>query len=290
MNVISIRPRGYCKGVTKAIQAVRNAVNDPNIQKPVHVLGYIVHNRHVIDELDHLGVITHDDFGKNRIDLVDDIDQGTVVLSAHGTEQAVKARLKEKGLPFIDATCEDVLKTFQLIKEHSEGQEHILYIGRQGHPEAKAALSLAERMTLVSTIEDIPKDIDRPIFVTNQTTFSMTEIEPIIAAIVERYPNTLISEEICSATRLRQTAVIEQNKGVDLCYVVGDTRSNNTKNLAIISETITKTKTRMIDNVKDIDPLDLVGVTTVSVTSGASTPGHLTSEVIDFLKNYDNAK
>ncbi|XMB72378.1 4-hydroxy-3-methylbut-2-enyl diphosphate reductase [Mycoplasmatota bacterium WC30] len=288
MKVISITPRGYCKGVTKAIAAVRNAVADNTVKKPIYILGYIVHNKYVVEEMTKLGVITLDDRKKSRLDLVDDIFNGTVVLSAHGTNPQVKDKLSKKQIDYIDATCEDVEKTFDLIKIHGDNGYHVLYIGKLNHPEANAALSLAKDISLVTDINSIPLNIGKPIFVTNQTTFSLIEIKAIIDQIIEIYPNTLISEEICNATRLRQTAILENNKEVDLCYIVGDPRSNNTKNLALISETFTNTKTKLIESVDEISPLDLINVSTVSVSSGASTPNYLTKKVIEFLKNYNN--
>lgn len=286
MKVIAITPRGFCKGVTKAINAVKKAVNSNETKKPIYVLGYIVHNSYVVNELTDLGVITLDDRKTSRLELVDSINKGTVILSAHGTDPLVIEKLKEKNIDYIDATCEDVEKTFKLIKEQANKGYHIFYIGKDKHPEANAAISLVKDISLVEHIDDIPKDITKPIFVTNQTTFSMIEIKDIIDEIIKIYPNTLVSEEICNATRLRQTAIINTNKDVDICYIVGDPRSNNSKNLAYISQTVANTKTKLIQSVNDINPLDLKNIDVVSVSSGASTPNYLTKEVIDFLKNY----
>jgi len=286
MKVISITPRGFCKGVVNAIKAVRDAVNNPNTKQPIYVLGYIVHNRYVVNELTDLGVITLDDTKTDRLALLEPINKGTVILSAHGTNPEVVKKLKERNLDYIDATCEDVETTFKLIKKYDNRGYYILYIGKKNHPEANAALSLSQNICLVEHIYDIPKNLDKPIFVTNQTTFSTIEIKAIIDQIINEYPNTVISEEICNATRLRQTAIIKYNKEVDLCYIVGDPRSNNTRNLAYISENITKTKTKLIQSVSDINPDDLLDISQVSVSSGASTPGYLTKAVIEFLKNY----
>lgn len=286
MKVIPITPRGFCKGVTKAIKAVKNAVNNLDTKRPIYVLGYIVHNKHVVDELTDLGVITLDDSKTSRIELARSISKGTVILSAHGTDIAVKEDLEKRKIDYIDATCEDVLVTFDLISQHSKENFHTFYIGKENHPEALAALSLTNHISLITTKESIPKDISLPIFITNQTTFSMTEIKPIINQIISIYPNALLSEEICNATRLRQTAIIEQNKDVDFCYIVGDPRSNNSRNLAFISETITNTPTKLIQSVEDIDDRDLINVSKVSVSSGASTPSYLTKAVIDYLKQY----
>ncbi len=286
MKVISIAPRGYCKGVIKAVNAVKKANEDPMVMKPIYILGYIVHNKYVIKELKEMGIITLDDRFKSRLELIDNIKSGTVVLSAHGTDPKVKEKLIDRKIPFIDATCVDVETTFSLIKDYSNKGYYIFYIGKHNHPESIAAISLSDNISLVEDTNDIPKGIKMPIFVTNQTTFSKFEIKDLIDKIIKQYPNTVVSEEICNATSLRQSAIIKYNKGVDLCYIVGDPRSNNTRNLAIVSETITKTKTIQIETVKDICPKDLKNVSLVSVSSGASTPNHLTQEVIDYLKNY----
>jgi len=290
MKVVSITPRGYCKGVSQAIKVVRDAVSNHSVPKPIHVLGYIVHNHYVIEELSKLGVITHDDSFKSRLEIIDEIESGTVVLSAHGTDPSVRMKLESRGLNCIDATCEDVEKTFQLIKHYSSKGYYVIYIGKANHPEAKAATSLVQNISLVESIKDIPQNLTEPLFVTNQTTFSHTEINKIIDTIKKKYPNTLVSEEICNATSLRQKAVITHNKNVDLCYIVGDPRSNNTRNLAIISESETRTKTFLIESIKDINSKDLIGISTVSVSSGASTPDYLTREVIDYLKNFPDVK
>jgi len=105
-------------------------------------------------------------------------------------------------------------------------------------------------------------------------------------ALKDKYEDIVITEEICNATRIRQNAILNSNEDVDICYIVGDTRSNNSKNLAKLSENMTKTKTFLIQSVDDINPNDLQGVSTVSVSSGASTPEYLTKEVIAFLKSY----
>jgi 4-hydroxy-3-methylbut-2-enyl diphosphate reductase len=284
MKVISITPRGFCKGVNKAIQAVKEAINSKETAKPIYVLGYIVHNRFVVEELTNLGVITLDDTKKTRLELAEEITNGTVILSAHGTNPLVKQKLIENGIDFVDATCEDVEKTFILIKKYSDLGFHTFYIGKKNHPEANAAISLSRSVSLIENVDSIPKNIVKPIFVTNQTTFSTIEIKHIIDKIIDIYPETLVSEEICNATRLRQSAIIEQNTNVDLCYIVGDPRSNNSKNLAYISQNHTNTKTRLIQSVNYILKSDLENVKVVSVSSGASTPNYLTKEVINFLK------
>jgi len=130
------------------------------------------------------------------------------------------------------------------------------------------------------------------IFVTNQTTLSVKDLDRLFLAIKEKYPKAIISDEICNATRKRQEAIINQNSEVDLCVIVGDKLSNNTKNLAKIANQFAKVNTIMIESLADLDVSILKNVTLVSVSSGASTPTWVTNEVIHFLRqfNYNDLK
>lgn len=287
MIVKDIRPRGFCKGVHFAIEKVKDVLESNSYPKPIYILGYIVHNKHVVDELTALGAITLDDKDKSRLDLIDEIDQGTVIISAHGTPLAVIEKIKEKSLTLVDATCQDVYVTHDLIKAYLKKDYQIIYIGKKHHPETNASLSLGDSVHLVEHVEDALKiDIKEPIFVTNQTTFSIKDIFDIHMALKSRFDDIIITEEICNATRIRQNAIIKANKDVDLCYIVGDQRSNNSRNLVKLSIELTKTKTFLIESVADINDGDLMGVKTVTVSSGASTPEHLTKSVIEYLKNW----
>jgi len=288
MIVKKITPRGFCKGVYNAVNIVKKSLEDQTLPRPIYVLGFIVHNKSVVEELKDLGAITLDDRLTSRLDLIKDITQGTIILSAHGTDEAVKERILNNGLTLIDATCNDVYKTHDSIKEYLEKGYNIIYIGKMNHPETNASLSISPKVTLVETIEDLNNiRINEPIFVTNQTTFSINDITPIHNKIKELYQEVIITEEICNATRFRQNAIIEGNQDVDFCYIVGDPRSNNSKNLVKISIETTNTPTKLIESVKDIDLKDLLGVKTISVSSGASTPNRLTQEVIEYLQNLE---
>lgn len=286
MIVRDIRPRGFCKGVHFAIEKVKEVLKSDLYPRPIYVLGYIVHNRHVVDELRGLGAITLDDSIKTRLDLIDDIHQGTIIISAHGTPIEVIDKINQKGLKLVDATCQDVYVTHDLIKAYLQKNYQVIYIGKKNHPETNASLSLSKDVHLIENVTDVLNtNIDEPIFVTNQTTFSIKDIFNIHQALKTKYSNIHITEEICNATKIRQNAIISSNDGVDLCYIVGDPRSNNSKNLVKISQEFTSTKTFLIESVKDIKLSDLENVELVSVSSGASTPEYLTKQVIDYLKS-----
>src|SRR5664279_4366229 len=113
MRVIKISPRGYCYGVVDAIQMAKRVARDPDVPRPIYVLGQIVHNRHAVDSLRELGIVNLD--GEDRMSLLDQIDQGTVIFTAHGVSPAVKLAAAAKGLNCVDATCPDVTRTHDLV-------------------------------------------------------------------------------------------------------------------------------------------------------------------------------
>jgi 4-hydroxy-3-methylbut-2-enyl diphosphate reductase len=289
MQVIPISPRGYCPGVVRAIRMVYDAIHNPTLPRPLYILGMIVHNRFVVDDLTQAGVITLDEPGKSRLDWVNEIKEGTVIVTAHGIEDNVIEAIQNKGLTLINATCKDVLKTHDVIRLHLRQNDQIIYVGKKNHPETEGALGIDPSIILVESIDDIQSlpAITKPIFVTNQTTLSIRDVSSLFDAIVNRYPSAQISDEICHSTRIRQEAILTYNHGVDLCFVVGDPVSNNTRSLAMISQKETHVPTLRIESVDEIDPHTLMGIKTVSVTSGASTPTHLPQTVIDYLRQFD---
>ncbi|MDD3841885.1 MAG: 4-hydroxy-3-methylbut-2-enyl diphosphate reductase [Candidatus Izemoplasmatales bacterium] len=288
MKVIPITPRGYCPGVVNAINSVNKALSDPGYPRPLYLLGMIVHNQFVVDHFKANGVIVLEQANKTRLQMLDSIHQGTVIITAHGVGDVVIEKILDKGLTYIDATCKDVYKTHNIIKNYLASGYQILYIGKAFHPETEGILSIDKNIVLIENERDarLMEKTVKPIFVTNQTTFSICEIEPIIKVIKQRHPYAIIAEEICNSTRIRQEAVINQNKNVDLCIVVGDIHSNNTNNLVKLSRQYTHVKTVRVSSALDLNLELLNGVKTVSVTSGASTPTEITAEVIRVLENF----
>jgi len=288
MEVIKISPRGYCYGVVDAMVIARNAALDTSLPRPIYILGMIVHNKHVTDAFEEEGIITLD--GKNRKDILDQVDTGTVIFTAHGISPEVRALAKEKGLVTIDATCPDVTRTHDLIEEKTSEGFHIIYIGKKGHPEPEGAVGVAPtKVHLVESIDDVLA-LDIPsekIVVTNQTTMSQWDVKHIMEQISEKYPNAEFHKEICMATQVRQEAVAEQAGQADVLIVVGDPMSNNSNRLAQVSQEIAHTKAYRIADIGELDIEWLKGAKNVAVTSGASTPTPITKEVITFLEQFD---
>ncbi|ASS91939.1 4-hydroxy-3-methylbut-2-enyl diphosphate reductase [Aeribacillus pallidus] len=288
MEVIKISPRGYCYGVVDAMVIAKNAAMDKSLPRPIYILGMIVHNKHVTDAFEKEGIITLD--GKNRLEILKKVDKGTVIFTAHGVSPEVRKIAKEKGLVTIDATCPDVTKTHELIKQKKEEGYDVIYIGKKGHPEPEGAVGVAPDIVhLVETVNDVEElDISNDkIIVTNQTTMSQWDVADIMEKVKEKYPHVEFHKEICLATQVRQEAVAEQAKEADLTIVVGDPRSNNSNRLAQVSEEIAGTKAYRVANVSEIKLEWLKDVKKVAVTAGASTPTPIVKEVIRFLENYD---
>ena len=288
MEVVKITPRGYCYGVVDAMVLALQTAKNLDLPRPIYILGMIVHNRHVTEAFEAEGVITLD--GENRLEILEKIDRGTVIFTAHGVSPEVRKRAREKGLTVVDATCPDVTKTHDLIREKTAEGYNIIYIGKKGHPEPEGAIGIApERVHLIekeSDIEQLNVPADK-IVITNQTTMSQWDIRHLIAKLLEKYPKAEIHNEICLATQVRQEAVAEQAKGTDLCIVVGDPRSNNSNRLAQVAEEIAGVKAYRVSDVTEIRREWLEGVRKVGVTSGASTPTLITKEVIEYLEQYD---
>ncbi|WP_202080660.1 4-hydroxy-3-methylbut-2-enyl diphosphate reductase [Caldalkalibacillus salinus] len=289
MEVIKISPRGYCYGVVDAMVLAKQAAANLDLPRPIYILGMIVHNKHVTDAFEEEGIITLD--GPNRLDILNQVEKGTVIFTAHGVSPQVRALAKDKGLTVVDATCPDVTKTHDLIRDKvSEGYQ-IVYVGKKGHPEPEGAVGVEPQdVFLVETEEDVDAlDVKASrILVTNQTTMSQWDVAQIMNRVLSKYPQAEIHNEICLATQVRQEAVAEQAKQADLTIVVGDPKSNNSNRLAQVSKEIAGTPAYRVADVLEIKHEWLDGVHKVAVTSGASTPTQVTKEVIKYLEDFEH--
>ncbi len=286
MDVIKISPRGYCYGVVDALTLAKTVAKDPATPRPIYVLGQIVHNRHAVEGLEAFGIVTLD--GPDRLSILDQVTEGTVIFTAHGVSPQVKARAREKGLNCIDATCPDVTRTHDLVRTLvSQGYE-IIYVGKRGHPEPEGVVGEEpEHVHLVENAADVAALELRAekIAATNQTTLSKWDTAATMEAIRAKYPQAEVHNEICLATQVRQEAAVSQGKQADVVLVVGDRRSNNSNRLVQVVQEIAGRPAHLIDSVAEIKPEWLAGVKTVGVTAGSSTPSELTREVIRHLES-----
>ncbi|MGE7764493.1 4-hydroxy-3-methylbut-2-enyl diphosphate reductase [Peribacillus sp. NPDC096540] len=288
MKVIKISPRGYCYGVVDAMVIARNAALDKTLPRPIYILGMIVHNKHVTDAFEEEGIITLD--GSNRNEIIEQVDSGTVIFTAHGVSPEIRKIAEKKGLVTLDATCPDVTATHDLIREKEAEGYQIIYIGKKGHPEPEGAVGVAPDIVhLVQKDEDVDALTlnSEKIIVTNQTTMSQWDVLDIMDKVKEKFPHAEVHKEICLATQVRQEAVAQQAGEADVLIVVGDPKSNNSNRLAQVSQEIASTPAYRIADISELNLEWLKDAETVAVTSGASTPTPITKEVIAFLEQYE---
>lgn len=288
MEVVKISPRGYCYGVVDAMTLAVKTAKNLDLPRPVYILGMIVHNAHVTRFFEQEGIVTLE--GSNRLDILDKVESGTVIFTAHGVSPEVRRRASEKGLTVVDATCPDVTRTHDLIRDKTSQGYEVIYIGKRGHPEPEGAVGVAPgKVHLIENEADLDTlqlRTDR-ILVTNQTTMSQWDIRNVMKHAIQLYPHAEIHNEICLATQVRQEAVAEQAREADLTIVVGDPKSNNSGRLAQVSEEIAGVKAYRIGDITELKPEWLLPARKVAVTSGASTPTPITKEVIDYIEAFD---
>ncbi len=290
MEVIAVSPRGYCYGVVDAMTLAQRVARDPKVPRPIYILGMIVHNRHVVEDLARQGIETLD--GGDRRALLRKVRRGTVIFTAHGVAPEVKEAARKKGLTCFDATCPDVTRTHKVIRDRVAAGCQIIYIGKKGHPEPEGAMGEAPgRVHLIEDAADLAAlrlDIGSgKVAIVTQTTLSQWDTADLIAACKSRYPDAEVFNEICLATQVRQQAVAEQARAADVVLVVGDPRSNNSNRLVQVAQEVAGRPAYLIGSVADIRPEWLQGAKVVAVTAGASTPSQLTNQVIRYLQSYD---
>lgn len=290
MKIKHITPMGYCYGVIDAMVIAKNVAKSPDLPRPIYILGMIVHNHHVTESFEKIGVQTID--GENRLAILETIDHGTVIFTAHGISDAVRQRAAEKGLTVVDASCPDVLITHEIVKKRLADGYEVIYIGKKGHPEPEGVLGIdPARIHLLSNLQDLEAlELTGKVFMTNQTTMSLWDVSDIMAAVHEKFPQVVEHSDICQATSERQEAVAEQAVGCALTIVVGDPRSNNTNRLAEVSRNQAGVPAHRVADVSEIKPewlTELPEDATVAVTAGASTPTAIVREVMDYLKQFD---
>ena len=279
-SVVVAAPRGYCAGVDRAVITVEKALD--TYGPPIYVRKQIVHNRHVVEDLEARGAIF--------VEELDAVPAGaTVVFSAHGVSPAVHAEAKDRGLKAIDATCPLVTKVHHEAKRFARDDVDILLIGHAGHEEVEGTTGEApEHITLVQRPDDVDAvEVRDPARVAwlSQTTLSVDETLETVSRLRQKFPLLIDppSDDICYATSNRQAAIKQIAAHSDLVLVVGSANSSNSVRLVEVAlESGARTAYR-VDNATEIDDEWLAGVTSVGVTSGASVPDDLVRGVLDHL-------
>ena len=279
-RLLLARPRGYCAGVERAVEAVEQmlVLHGP----PIYVRKQIVHNIHVVRRLEQQGAIF--------VESEEDVPEGaTVVLSAHGVAPEVHRNAALRRLRAIDATCPLVTKVHNEARRFAGQGFTIFLIGHAGHEEVVGTMGEApEEIVLVQTLEDVALLPDPPsekLAYITQTTLSVDETTDIIAALQARFP-TIVGppkDDICYATTNRQAAVKSLAREVDLVLVIGSANSSNSQRLVDVTRDL-GVPAHLVDDESQILDSWLDGVETVGITSGASAPEWLVERVVDWFR------
>jgi 4-hydroxy-3-methylbut-2-enyl diphosphate reductase len=279
-RLLLARPRGYCAGVERAVEAVEQmlAIHGP----PIYVRKQIVHNIHVVRRLESQGAIF--------VESEEDVPEGaTIVLSAHGVAPEVHRNAASRRLLAIDATCPLVTKVHNEARRFAGQGYTIFLIGHAGHEEVVGTMGEApEEIVLVQTLEDVallPDPGTEKLAYITQTTLSVDETTEIIAALQRRFPTVIgpPKDDICYATTNRQAAVKSLAREVDLVLVIGSANSSNSQRLVDVTRDL-GVSAHLIDDESQILDSWLEGAETVGITSGASAPEWLVERVVDWFR------
>jgi 4-hydroxy-3-methylbut-2-enyl diphosphate reductase len=281
-KVLLASPRGYCAGVDRAVIAVEKALD--HYGAPVYVRKQIVHNKHVVSSLEKRGAIF--------VDEVDDAPIGSVlVFSAHGVSPAVVAAAEARQLNTIDATCPLVTKVHREVQRFAKEGYDILLVGHEGHEEVEGTAGEAPDVVQIVDGDDTIaatqiRDPEKVIWL-SQTTLSVDETMQTVLKLREKYPTLQNppSDDICYATQNRQVAIKKVGAQSDLVIVVGSANSSNTVRLVEVALEAGAKAAYRVDFASEIDDSWFEGVETVGVTSGASVPEELVTEVLDYIAN-----
>ena len=279
-RVLLAKPRGYCAGVDRAVQTVERALEQNDA--PIYVRKQIVHNSHVVSELEHRGAVF--------VDETAEVPEGSVVVfSAHGVAPTVHTDATSRGLKTIDATCPLVTKVHNEARRFAAAGYEILLIGHEGHEEvvgttgeAPDAIQLVDGPEAADRIS--VRDPDRVVWL-SQTTLSVDETLETVRRLRERFPSLEDppSDDICYATQNRQTAVKAIAPRVELFLIVGSTNSSNSVRMVEVAKASGARDAKLVEDATVLDAAWFDDVTTVGLSSGASVPETLVAGVLEWL-------
>jgi 4-hydroxy-3-methylbut-2-enyl diphosphate reductase len=276
MNIYLARARGFCMGVERSISMAEDARE--KIDGEITILNEIVHNDLVVKDLDLKGI--------NRTRDLEEVEDGTLIISAHGVAPSVIERADEKGLNVIDSTCPLVTVLHKAADYFIRRGYTVIVFGDPHHDEMQGVKGRNPEKIIVlkkiSSLDDLP-DIDGDVALISQSTQSMELFEKAAELVEQKYKGVKIKNTICDATRKRQTSVLDLAPRVDLVIVVGSQTSANSQRLALISKQ-SGTPAYLIDDASELDPKWLEGIDDIGMTAGASTPDWAVNRVIERIK------
>jgi 4-hydroxy-3-methylbut-2-enyl diphosphate reductase len=277
-SVVLAGPRSFCAGVDRAIDIVEQALR--RYPRPVYVRRQIVHNAHVVADLQRQGAVF--------VDELDEVPDNTaVVFSAHGVAPAVRAEAKRRNLTVVDATCPLVAKVHTEARRFLARGDTVLLVGHDGHDETEGTLGEGDIRLVRTPADAAGVHVDDPSRVSylTQTTLAVDEVAQVVDVLRERFPllSAPPTEDICYATTNRQQAVLAIADECDIVVVVGSQNSSNSKRLVEVAERA-GTPAYLVDDASSIAPEWIINARRIGLTAGASAPPHLVDEVIATLR------
>lgn len=287
MEIILGKSAGFCYGVKRAVEGAKKELEKSPEQ--IYCLGEIVHNKHVVEELEEKGMSVTEDITKAR---------EKVIIRAHGVTDDIYKYAKENNLEIIDFTCPNVLRIHEIAKEYAKNGYYIFLCGSKKHPENIGTLSYCGKNVSViedeTQIEDVISNFKKSkiekILIIVQTTYSVSKFEFIenkIKEILSSTTSIVVKNTICPATELRQNETKEISKDVECMIIIGGKNSSNTKKLYEISKQNCE-NSMCIESVQDIDITRLKEYSKIGIMAGASTPQKEIKKVVELIEKIDN--
>lgn len=278
-KIIKLQDVGFCYGVKRSIELATRIATDPNIPRPIYLLGNLVHNRHITTYLSSIGIITLEK--GTRLEMLDEIQQGTIIITAHGVAPSVIEKARSKGLYIVDTTCPYVRKAFETMQQKINEDYDIIFIGKDSHPETEAAKELSARVHIISELNrSLPL---QKVLLCHQTTFSSYDIDTIYQELLLSYPHLEKLDMVCKVTEKRQQALLNLQShsflSPALILVVGDPLSNNSTKLVEMAKRIGKSDVLFASRVEELDLEQLKLYQEIWITSGTSTPSSIVDEI-----------
>jgi len=279
MEIKTATSAGFCFGVKRAVDTVYEQIEKG---KKIYTYGPIIHNEEVVKELAQKGVIVIE-----KIEELDDLLEGTVIIRSHGVAKNVYDKIRERGLECVDATCPFVMRIHRVVESESLKGNKIVIIGNDGHPEVEGikgwSVSKTEVIESVEEAQNFECEIAQKVCIVSQTTFNHNKFQELVEIFSKKGYDISVVNTICSATEERQSEAKSIAKEVDSMIVIGGKHSSNTRKLFEICSKECE-YTYYVQTLEDLN-LDLPkSVKLVGITAGASTPNNIIEEVQNYVR------
>jgi len=280
MKVLVAEKCGFCHGVRNAISVAEKTLAEQRGKGAVYSLGPIIHNKDEVERLAKAGLRT--------VESIEEIDSGTVIIRSHGAAPAQMARLREKGVTIVDATCILVKRVQRIAEELEKDGYQVVIVGEENHPEVQAVMGCAKDVVVIADESDLAKlPGNAKLGIVSQTTQGPENFGDMLGAIGRgSFSELRVINTLCQEAIKRQESAVQLCKKVDVMFVLGGLESANTRRLAELCKKH-NSETFYLQNWKELDKLMVFGKDMAGVTAGASTPDWIIDEFVKNLEAFD---